>query len=359
VLRTVKKCQSGQVKYFQLPGFIMGECVKIILFFLLSLFACGNSNALAPQRTIEFAGYTWNVRSVYGGPGPNYWSDSHESVWLDDNGYLHLKIRKINQTWHCAEVSTNHFTQYGKHKFVVEGDIDNPDQNTVLGLFTYADDTHEIDIEFSRWGNPAYTEIASYTIQPYTIPGNSFTFEVNIDTDVSTHLFDWRPNAIIFTSYKGEKNTPSSQLKNWVYTGNSIPENTDDLRTIINFWLFQGAAPLDTTNLEVIIRDVEQPGPMSLEQTQLREIRRYHLEHNYPNPFNPSTVISWQLAVDSNVELSIYNVLGERVTTLVSEQQKAGQHQVEWQASGMVSGIYYYHLHAGEFRQTKKMILIQ
>jgi hypothetical protein len=85
----------------------------------------------------------------------------------------------------------------------------------------------------------------------------------------------------------------------------------------------------------------------------------FKLGQNYPNPFNPKTVISFQLPVISEVELSIYNLLGQKVVTLVSEKQKAGYHQVEWDASGFASGIYYYYLKAGEFQDVKKMILIR
>jgi len=85
----------------------------------------------------------------------------------------------------------------------------------------------------------------------------------------------------------------------------------------------------------------------------------YELKHNYPNPFNPSTVISWQLAVGSHVELTIYNILGENVATLLSERQKAGYHSFEWNASGFASGVYYYKLEAGEFQQVKKMVLLR
>jgi predicted GH43/DUF377 family glycosyl hydrolase len=83
------------------------------------------------------------------------------------------------------------------------------------------------------------------------------------------------------------------------------------------------------------------------------------LMQNYPNPFNPTTVIIWQLAVSSHVDLSVYNILGKKVATLVSGKQKAGLHQVEWDATGFASGIYYYIIKAGEFRDVKKMILIK
>ena len=80
---------------------------------------------------------------------------------------------------------------------------------------------------------------------------------------------------------------------------------------------------------------------------------------NYPNPFNPVTMISYQLPKTSHVELSVYNLLGEKVIALVSEKQQPGQHQVKWDATGFPSGIYYYSLTAGEFKQVKKMVLVR
>ncbi|MDZ7342779.1 MAG: T9SS type A sorting domain-containing protein [candidate division KSB1 bacterium] len=83
------------------------------------------------------------------------------------------------------------------------------------------------------------------------------------------------------------------------------------------------------------------------------------LFHNYPNPFNPSTVISYQLPVSSQVELSIYNLLGQKIMTLVSEKQTAGIHKFNWDGSGLASGVYLYRLEAGEFIQSKKLILMR
>ncbi len=83
------------------------------------------------------------------------------------------------------------------------------------------------------------------------------------------------------------------------------------------------------------------------------------LMQNYPNPFNPNTIISWQLAVSSDVELSVYNLLGQKVAILVSERQNAGYHQVEWDAGDLSSGVYYYMINVGEFHDVKKMILLR
>ena len=88
-------------------------------------------------------------------------------------------------------------------------------------------------------------------------------------------------------------------------------------------------------------------------------VYKYFLEQNYPNPFNPATVISYQLSAYSFVKLNIYNVLGQKIKTLVNKYQKAGNYKVIFNASGLASGIYFYELTAGSFSQTKKMILLR
>jgi hypothetical protein len=85
----------------------------------------------------------------------------------------------------------------------------------------------------------------------------------------------------------------------------------------------------------------------------------FGLNQNYPNPFNPTTFINYELPITNDVELSIYNLIGQKIVTLVKESQRAGYHQVEWDASGFASGVYYYRIEAGEFVDVKKMILIR
>jgi hypothetical protein len=83
------------------------------------------------------------------------------------------------------------------------------------------------------------------------------------------------------------------------------------------------------------------------------------LHQNFPNPYNPSTTITYNLPIKSQVELIIYNTLGESIKHLVNGEKEAGQHSVELNAENLPSGIYFYKLQAGSFVETKKMVLIK
>ena len=92
---------------------------------------------------------------------------------------------------------------------------------------------------------------------------------------------------------------------------------------------------------------------------------KFSLLQNFPNPFNPSTKIKYTVASPVNgterqfITLKIYDILGKEIATLVNEEKKAGSHEVEFDASSLSSGIYFYTLNAGTFKETKKMILIR
>ncbi len=87
--------------------------------------------------------------------------------------------------------------------------------------------------------------------------------------------------------------------------------------------------------------------------------RAYALSQNYPNPFNITTVINYQLPTDSHVKLEVYNTLGRKVVTLVSEKQQAGYKSVIWDSADLSSGLYLYKLIAGDFAKRKIMTLVK
>lgn len=86
-------------------------------------------------------------------------------------------------------------------------------------------------------------------------------------------------------------------------------------------------------------------------------VDNYYLAQNYPNPFNPSTKINFGLKKAGNVEITVYNILGNKISTLVNGVKSAGNHSVAFNASNLSSGIYFYKIVTNEFVQTKKMIL--
>jgi len=104
--------------------------------------------------------------------------------------------------------------------------------------------------------------------------------------------------------------------------------------------------------------------PTEVENIKVPIPVKYELEQNYPNPFNPSTTIKYSIpSVETHghasVQLKVYDILGREVATLVNQQQKPGYYEVEFDASNLTSGVYLYRIRAGEFLDTKKMILIK
>jgi hypothetical protein len=92
--------------------------------------------------------------------------------------------------------------------------------------------------------------------------------------------------------------------------------------------------------------------------------KTFELKQNYPNPFNLSTTIAFDLPRHSHAKLMVYNLLGERVATILDRDLPAGSHRVTWngvnsQNQTAASGIYFYRLNAGEYSQTRKMVLVK
>ncbi len=97
---------------------------------------------------------------------------------------------------------------------------------------------------------------------------------------------------------------------------------------------------------------VSQPSPLLIPA-------KYSLAQNFPNPFNPTTMINYQLPMNSHVVIKIYDMLGREVRTLVNEDKTAGRYSVEFDASDFSSGIYFYSINAGEYKAVKKMLLLK
>jgi hypothetical protein len=100
-------------------------------------------------------------------------------------------------------------------------------------------------------------------------------------------------------------------------------------------------------------------GPATSVEDESGLPKQFALEHNYPNPFNPSTTIKYELPRTSNVTLSVYDILGREVSVLVNEKREAGVHEVKFDGSNLASGVYFYRLQAGDFVATNELVLLK
>jgi hypothetical protein len=186
------------------------------------------------RRTLRFSGYDWNVKYSEGnkvGPGPNYFSDAEEDVWVDESDRLHLKIAHRGGKWYATEVFTQAPLGYGKYVFYLASRVDQLDKNVVLGLFTWE------------------------TVSP---PG-SHNREIDIEGADSTHGFDWQPDRVYFQSIQGHRAFPAPEadaLESWEYKGSCIPPAGVGTARI-NLWLHGGLAPSDGEEVEVVIERFE------------------------------------------------------------------------------------------------------
>lgn len=104
---------------------------------------------------------------------------------------------------------------------------------------------------------------------------------------------------------------------------------------------------------------LEEDSTTNIESEDNILIEDFCLFQNFPNPFNPTTTIIYHIPFTTNVQMKVYDVLGNEVAILVNQQKSAGSHKVEFNSSNLSSGIYFYHLQAGEFSQTNKMVLVK
>jgi hypothetical protein len=109
----------------------------------------------------------------------------------------------------------------------------------------------------------------------------------------------------------------------------------------------------------VVVQKWFVPGVTGVEHKPNTNSENYELYQNYPNPFNPTTTIRFTIPHRSNVTLKVYDMLGKEIATLVDEEKNPGSYEVKFDASNLPSGVYFYKIKAGEFTQTKKMILMK
>jgi hypothetical protein len=249
-----------------LLGFLILSCQKNELIL--------ESNANLPigingSYQIKFAGYDWQVKDrnlTKVGPGPNIFS--RKNVWVDDLGRLHVSIKKTElNTWTCAEIISLGLFKNGTYEFTIKGRPDKFNENVVLGFFNYPcndegcepDGTHEIDIEFAKWGDKNNDANLHYNTFPTEKGGPSFSKSINVKlpSDETIHRFTRNEAAVSFESFFSYKSA-----KELFFASDKSLENNSTLAMPIhiNLWLFRGKFPSDDKEVEIIIKDFKFKG---------------------------------------------------------------------------------------------------
>jgi len=207
-------------------------------------------------RNIQFSGVDWSFKTSTGpaGPGNNIYSDSSQNVWVDNAGYLHMRIVQDGANkWNCSNIISELSFGFGTYRFRI-GQIGTMNPNAVLGLITWSDDpaynNREIDIEISQWSDPTNAN-AQFVVQPGDVPGtNKFRFNVDNGLINSTHEFCWQTNAIRF-----ESRAAGTLLAQAAVT-QGIPQPGGE-NVQINLWLHNALPPSDGQPVEMVIESFE------------------------------------------------------------------------------------------------------
>ncbi len=205
------------------------------------------------ERSVKFAGRTWQVKTgKQVGPGPNDFSDATDSVRVDPAGHLHLAILPAGGSWTCSEVVAPASLGFGEYRWTIAGKFSTLDPRSVVGLFTYEDNDHEIDFEVSRWGKPG-DDNAQFVLQPYA-PDSMRRFDAGAADRLTISLI-WAEKSVRFRCWVGA-DTSKSPLHEWTYTGPKIPRPGKE-RLRMNFWLLDGRPAPNATRQDVTIETFE------------------------------------------------------------------------------------------------------
>ena len=188
----------------------------------------------------------------------------------------------------------------------------------------------------------------TFTAMDYDLDGDEDVLYATTSKEISILLNDGSGNfESIVTCNPVGGNTFSGDALTMLH-GNLNNDNLPDIAVLTqsdSFYIYYNAGWIPT--------NVESP------EEELATIAGFDLYQNYPNPFNPSTTIEFSIPSAGLVQLSIFNILGEEIKTLLNEERPAGKYSVQFNAHNLASGIYFYRLQADSFIELKKMILIK
>jgi hypothetical protein len=211
----------------------------------------------AIPKVIHFSGYDWTVLDAENDRGGVINPYDPSNAWTDQNGYLHLRMALRDGRLTCAQVNLNHNFGYGTYTFVVR-DIAHLGPSAVLGMYTRdlggtTEGPNELDIEVSRWGNPAGRN-AQYIVQPSSVPQNVFRFTA--PGGALTQTFRWEPGVASFQTALGSTARSGAHIVSAHVFTSAVPSPATET-VYINLFDFHHSMNIEERPVEVVIEKFE------------------------------------------------------------------------------------------------------
>lgn len=320
---------------------------------------------------------SWNATD----PGTN--GDAQNAIEIQDKALANAYTMEFNEMWGSStdtpDASASRFgarkTDNTPHRFVIGGfpvelyfspsdrttmhigeELNSAIRSISISMLTFTrDDLAQIIIAKKAAGKKVRV-----VLDDNTDIGNEFNSLASAGVDV--HLKGRAVTGYLHHKYAiidGEMPSADQAVITGSHNWSSAAETSNNENTLIihsgriaNLYLQEFKARyIEAGGSEDIILGIERAGEGTPET--------FRLNQNYPNPFNPSTIISYQLPMNSHVTLKVYDVLGREVRTLVNGRQAAGDHSVTFDVSNLPSGVYFYRIVAGNFVDTKKLMVVK
>jgi hypothetical protein len=207
----------------------------------------------------------------------------------------------------------------------------------MLPVFPPADVVYSSSNSGRNWARADSGFLGSFTVSTFAVYGT------NLFAGVSDHFHP--PGGGVYVS--------SNNGTSWTAVNTGLQPKEAVLSLIVS-----GTSLFAGTNDGVWRRPLsEMVTGVEMSSTEVPEM--FELEQNYPNPFNPSTTIKYELPRTSQVSLTVFDILGREVSVLVNDRRDAGVYEVKFDGSNLASGVYFYRIQAGDFTQTKRLLLLK
>ncbi|MDH3268347.1 MAG: T9SS type A sorting domain-containing protein [Ignavibacteria bacterium] len=280
------------------------------------------------------------------------WLDTRDNPGTNISALYYSNSMDGGTTWSTNERLSDYFDPH----------VGWPQQQKMGDYFHMVSDNNGANLAWAATFNGEqdvyYSYIADTTIVPVELLSFSASVAANVVTLSWSTVTELNNHGFEIERSSDKSNLPDGEA-GWRVIGFKVGKGTTSEQQ--QYTYSDILSDVESFKLYYRLKQVDFNG--SFEYSNIIEVEIapsvFSLSQNYPNPFNPATIIKYQLPINNFVSINLYDVLGNEVATLVNEEKPAGSYEVEFNASEMGSGVYFYTLRAGEFVQSKKMLLLK